>query len=129
MEIGMKIYYDKYTGNVLVNTGERSGDVVESTQEYDFEVYKALAERVPETIGVIALEYGEYAQDFRECSGYKVDVKTGKLKFSYPDPNETPEQLKELQYVEPLTEQMESLKQSQAEQDSLIMSLLLGGEI
>lgn len=75
MEIGMRIYYDIATGNIIVNTGERSGDVVETTREQDFNVYVALSDRVPETVGVMELEYGEYAQDFRECNGYKVNVK------------------------------------------------------
>lgn len=49
MEIGRRIYFDKLTGNVLVNTGERSGNVIETTVEYDLQVYKALSERNPET--------------------------------------------------------------------------------
>ncbi|WP_339318714.1 hypothetical protein [Paenibacillus sp. FSL R10-2734] len=99
MQIGRKIYYDNATGNVLVDTGERSGDVVETTQAQDFAAFAALAERVPETVGVIALEYGEHAHDFAECNGYRVDVKTGKLKFSYPDPNVDPVEPQEPQYI------------------------------
>jgi hypothetical protein len=87
MEIGRKIYYELATGNYLLDTGERSGLVIETTQEQDFESYAALAERVPETIGVIQLEYGELAQDFMECNGYQVNLTTGLLEFSYPDPS------------------------------------------
>ncbi|MEK4293003.1 hypothetical protein [Paenibacillus sp. FSL R5-0914] len=145
MEIGMRIYYDIATGNIIVNTGERSGDVVETTREQDFNVYVALSDRVPETVGVMELEYGEYAQDFRECNGYKVNVKKGTLEFSYPDPNETPEQPQEPVYQVPLTERIKNvesesagmalelattqyrLDQAEQEQANLLLSLVEGG--
>ncbi|WP_405175096.1 hypothetical protein MHI27_27475 [Paenibacillus sp. FSL H8-0261] len=38
MQIGRKIYYDNATGNVLVDTGERSSDVVETTQALDLTI-------------------------------------------------------------------------------------------
>jgi len=90
MKIGRRIYYDKQTGNVIVDTGERQGDVVPTTVEQDFQTYRALAERVPETVGVLELQFGEYAADFAACNGYRVDVsgETPTLVFSYPDPNE-----------------------------------------
>jgi len=93
MQVGRKIYFDLATGNVIVNTGERSGDVVDTTIAQDFAAYSALAERVPETVGRLKLDYGEYAQDFMECSGYRVDVsgETPSLLFSYPQPGETEE--------------------------------------
>ncbi|MBO9596707.1 MAG: hypothetical protein J7559_02625 [Cohnella sp.] len=90
MQIGRRIYYDRSTGNVIVDTGERYGGVIETTIEQDFAAYAALAERVPESTGHLQLEYGQYAQDFMECNGYRVDVsgETPSLLFSYPDPNE-----------------------------------------
>ncbi|WP_449602819.1 hypothetical protein [Paenibacillus sp. Marseille-Q9583] len=110
MEIGKKIYYDKVTGNVLVDTGERSGSVVETTREQDFEAYKALAERKPESIGLIELEYSEHREDFDACNGYRVDPITGELEFSYPDPNEKPDEPQEPQYIEPLSIQVAAMK-------------------
>lgn len=88
MKIGRKIYYDKATGNVLIDTGERAGSVVETTQEQDFAVYAVLAERVPDTVGVIQLGYQELGADFAASNGYHVDVSgaTPALVFSYPDP-------------------------------------------
>lgn len=93
MNIGRRIYYDKATGNIIVDTGERSGHVVPTTIEQDFATYKDLSERVPETVGVLELEFGQYAEDFAICSGYRVDVsgETPTLVFSYPDPNQPPE--------------------------------------
>lgn len=95
MNIGMKIYYDKLTGNVIVNTGERSGYVVETTIEQDFATYSALLERVPETVGMIKLEYGAYAADYEE-GGFitRIDLETMEPLFSYADPidPETPQE-------------------------------------
>jgi len=93
MNIGRRIYFDFSTGNIIQDTGERSGEVIETTTEQDSVSYAALAERVPETVGCLQLEYGEYAQDFAECNGYRVDVsgETPTLLFSYPVPGETEE--------------------------------------
>lgn len=88
MKIGRRIYYDKTTGNVLVDTGERQGYVVPTTIEYDIQVYKILSERNRDTFDYIELEYGQYAQDFAECNGYRVNPATKEIEFSYPDSND-----------------------------------------
>ncbi|PDO11564.1 MAG: hypothetical protein BLM47_00030 [Candidatus Reconcilbacillus cellulovorans] len=106
-QIGRRIYFDKQTGNVIVDTGERSGAVIETTVEQDFETYRALAERVPETVDYIQLEYGQFAEDFRECSGYRVNPETREIEFSYPDPNQ-PEAPPV--YQRPLSEQIARLE-------------------
>lgn len=106
MQIGIKLYYELITGNVIINTGERSGGVVETTLEQDFAAYTALSERNPETVGCLQLEYGQYAEDFAQCNGYRVDPVTKQVLFSYPDPTE-PEQPV---YRPPLTEQVEQLE-------------------
>ncbi|PNT91420.1 hypothetical protein [Clostridium thermosuccinogenes] len=102
IKIGRKIYFDKQTGNIIVDTGEREGFVVESTIKQDFKTYTALAERVPETVSVIQLEYGQYSQDFVKCNGYRVNIevydtlpddrKHEALEFGYLDPNDTESQ-------------------------------------
>jgi hypothetical protein len=107
--IGRKVYYDKATGNVIVDTGEMMGAVVETTIDQDFETYQALKERVRDTVGVIQLEYGQYAGDFAQCNGYRVNPETLELEFSYPDPNSTEPQ--EPVFVKPLTEQVKELEQ------------------
>lgn len=114
MQIGRRIYFDKLTGNVILDTGERQGDVVPTTVEQDFETYVALAQRVPETVGVLELEYGQYREDFAACNGYRVDVSGDepKLVFSYPDPEAEPEDPPV--YQPPLTEQVASLQDENA---------------
>lgn len=102
-QIGRRIYFDLLTGNVILDTGERVGFVVPTTVEQDINTYQALKERVRETFDYTELEFGQYAQDFAECSGYRVNPETKELEFSYPDPNE-PE--KEPQFIKPLSTQI-----------------------
>ncbi|WP_420768765.1 hypothetical protein ACNR9V_03295 [Parageobacillus thermoglucosidasius] len=124
-KIGRKIYYDKQTGNILVDTGEMAGFVTETTIDQDFEMYAALKERARDTVGVIQLEFGQYAQDFAECSGYRVNPQTLELEFSYPDPNETEPQ--EPVYRKPLSEELEETKQAIAELTLLLAQMQMGG--
>lgn len=92
MNIGMKIYYDKATGNVIHNTGEYVGrGYVETTEDQDFASIKELAQRVRETVAVIKLQYGQYSREFAQCDSYRVDSETGELVFTYlhePNPLE-----------------------------------------
>ena len=64
MKIPRKIYYEKTTGNILQDCGERQGSVIETTVDQDFQSYVSLSERVKDTVGVIQLSYGEYADKF-----------------------------------------------------------------
>lgn len=108
-QLGRKIYYDKTSGEVLVDTGERMGFVQETTTEQDFEVYTPLKDRVPDSVGMLQLAFGEYSQDFIESNGFKVDLTTDtpKLVFSYPDPtNPAPEPV----YQKPMSVEIEELK-------------------
>jgi len=123
MHIGRKIYYDLTTGNVIVDTGERSGFVRETTQEEDFATYRALAERVQDTVGCLQLEYGQYAQDFAECKSYRVNPDTLELEFSYPDPSET--EPTEPVYRKPLSIEVDELKQSDIENKQAITELTM----
>lgn len=110
--IGRKIYYELATGNVIVDTGERTGDVVETTTEQDFETYASLTERVPESVGSLQLEFGQYRDDFTLCNGYRVDVSVEPhtLLFSYPTGDEEP-----VEPEIPLTDVVEQLKQQIAQ--------------
>jgi hypothetical protein len=124
-QVGRKIYFDKTTGNVLVDTGEMVGFVTETTIDQDFETYQALRERVRDTVGVIQLEFGQYAADFAQCNGYRVNPETLELEFSYPDPNEPEPQ--EPVYQKPLSEQLEETKQAIAELTLLLTTTMTGG--
>lgn len=120
-QIGRKIYYDKITGNAILDTGEKMGAVIETTVDQDFETYQALKERVRDTVGVIQLEFGQYAADFAQCNGYRVNPQTLELEFSYPDPNVTEPQ--ESVFVKPLSEQIEETKQAIVELTLLLAQM------
>ncbi|WP_438310785.1 hypothetical protein [Sporosarcina sp. FA9] len=107
LQIGKRIYFDVFTGNVIVDTGERQGAVFETTLAQDVIIYTELTERNPEMFGVLELPFGAYAQDFAESNGYRVNVETKTLEFSYPDPNE-PEEPQP--YQVPLSIEVEQLK-------------------
>jgi hypothetical protein len=78
-QIGRKVYYDKATGNVYVITAEMSGDVVETTQDQDFQTYTALHGIDPATVGVKQLAYGEHANEFALYRCSRVDLTSGQL--------------------------------------------------
>ncbi|MGG3310766.1 hypothetical protein ABER23_25460 [Paenibacillus lautus] len=108
MEIGTKVYYDKNTGLEIQTIWENSGTVSETTKEQDFASYSALAERVPETVGIVQFEVGEYRKDFQAGGRItKIDLVTLKPLFTYPDPTD-PETPQEPQLA--LSEQVTSLK-------------------
>lgn len=121
MKIGRRIYHEVETGNVIVDTGERQGSVVPTTIEQDWQTYQALYERVRSSVDVIELPYGAFAQDFAESNGYRVNVETKTLEFSYPDPNEPDAPPV---YRAPLSEQVEELRIAQAETDSTLLGLM-----
>lgn len=127
MNIGSKIYYELPSGNPILKTFEYAGVVVSSTVDEDIASHKLLSERNRDSFDVIELEYGQYAQDFAECNGYRVNPETKELEFSYPDPNE-PEQPPV--YQKPLSEQIKTLElqQLQTNEDlSALMDFVISG--
>ncbi|SFA83194.1 hypothetical protein SAMN05216312_101762 [Cohnella sp. OV330] len=126
MQIGRRIYYDKATGNLILDTGERSGGVVETTVAQDFATYAALQDRVPATVGIMELAYGDHAQDFKTCNGYRIDVSNGtpSLLFSYPDPSD-PEAPPV--YRQSLSAEVEAQKQRLSDIELALAELFTGG--
>lgn len=90
MQIGRKIYYDKFTGNVLVDTGEMKGSVKNTTIDEDFQRYKELQGLIKENVGVIQLEYGQYKEEFKNCTSYSIDTTTEQIIFDYSPVEENP---------------------------------------
>jgi len=73
MQIGRKIYYELSTGNVITDTGERQGDVVETTEAQDFALYSTLQPYQQSAVGVLQLTFGQDAQNFGAYP-YHVDI-------------------------------------------------------
>jgi len=118
--IGRMIFYDLETGDVLVDTYERVGMFTPLTADEQIERYKVLSERNRESFGVLELDYGALAKDFAACNGYRVDIASGALVFSYPDPA-NPEQPPV--YRKPLSEEVETLKAADLDNKEAIATL------
>lgn len=135
--LGRKIYYEIGTGDVILITGEKQGlTAINTTKEQDFQMYSVLQARTAESIDVIQLAYGEYGADFQTASSIKVDLATSELMFEFPY-YEPPlgvavEQLRQQNSAnnmenEKLKLENSKIKQTQIEQDEILMQLLLGG--
>ncbi|MET3699345.1 hypothetical protein SAMN05877753_10216 [Bacillus oleivorans] len=123
IQLGRKIYYDKSSGNVVWEIGERTYqfDTTETTIDQDIATFTALSERNRESFDVMKFEFGQFAQDFAECNGYRVDPATKTLEFSYPDPNAPQEPQP---YQAPLTEQIKAIKEQQVRIDTDLASFM-----
>lgn len=109
------------TGNAIVDIGEREGLVVATTTEQDIAIFNELSERNRDTFDVLELDFGAYSQDFAECNGYRVNVETKTLEFSYPNSNEpTAEQ----PYQAPLSEEVKQLELAQSVTDTTLLELM-----
>ena len=64
MIIGRRIYYLKSTGAFICDTGEREGNVEETTVAADFRNLSALKGRLSSNTPYIELEPGQYAEEF-----------------------------------------------------------------
>lgn len=62
--IGRRIYYELSTGNVIIDTGERQGDVVATTEDQDWQLYAALQPYQQSAVGILQLNFGDYADNF-----------------------------------------------------------------
>jgi hypothetical protein len=125
LNIGAKVYYDKETGNVIQMIGQRSGNVIETTVEQDFQMYSSLSSRVPEMVGMIRLAYGAHEKDF-EAGGVitRVDLEAMIPLLSYPDPQQ-PEVPTDPQ--KPLSEEIKEMKERQDIMQDALDALLMGG--
>lgn len=119
---GRKIFYDNRTGEVLTVLNE-----IESTTNYELTLdeeiatFAVLTQRNKETFEFLQLEFGQYSQDFAECIGYRVNVETKTLEFSYPNSNEpTVEQ----PYQKPLSEKVKQLELAQSVTDTTLLELM-----
>jgi len=117
LEIGNKIYYLKSNGNVITETGDMMGYVVESTFNEDYENYIALKQYEKDKIGCIQFKFGELGRLLEEnkANSYKVDVSSEphKLVFEWIDydtgkPSDPPKTQDDI--LEELKKENETLK-------------------
>lgn len=77
MKLGRRIIYDLETGKILKDTGERQGNVLETTISEDFSEFN------PVNMSYIQLEFGEKYEEIINKGSWKVDVQTKEL-IIYP---------------------------------------------
>ena len=80
MDIGRKIYYNKNTGVCLVNTGDKSGSVYETTLQEDLETYPILKNS---NIDFLILKHSERKEEFQNEGSVKVNPETKEITI-YP---------------------------------------------
>lgn len=127
MDIGKRVYFDTKTGEVILNTGERSGWVVQTTIEDDIRAFKVLSERNRDTFDFLEFEYGAHREQ-ESIGGYVVGVEleTKSLIFEYPTPDEQPPVVtteNPFDSIRELKEENTTIKASMAE----LAELVLGG--
>ena len=105
MRLDRKIYYLKSNGNIIQESGDMQGFVVESTFDEDYENYIDLKKYDKDKIGCLKLEYGQLGQLLADnkANSYKVDVTSNphKLAFNWIDyetgqPGEPPKSVEDL---------------------------------
>lgn len=142
-EIGTKIYYLISNGNVILESGDMMGCVVETSFDEDYNNYTDLSKYAKDSIGCIKLEYGELGKLLADhkANSFKVDVSSSphKLVFEWIDydtgepaaPPKTMEELiKEesdkvrLEYATAIAEIVENIEKDKLELSTAIVELM-----
>lgn len=126
MNIGKRVYFDTKTGEIILNVGERSGWVVQTTIEDDIRAFKALSERNRDTFDFLEFEYGAHREQ-ESIGGYivGVELETKSLIFEYSTPDEQPPVVtteNPFDSIRELKEENTTIKASMAELAELVLS-------
>ena len=114
--IGSRIYYLKINGNVILRTNEGEGHLIEVTPEQDWEIYSELKKYDKEAVDYIQLEYNQYSTEFRECTGYHIDIDKKEIVFEYGEKPDSPD----IPQTPSLHERMDTQEARNSEQDDLL---------
>lgn len=142
-QIGSKIYYLISNGNVILNTGDMMGCVVETSFDEDYNNYTDLSKYAKDSIGCLKLEYGELGKLLADhkANSFKVDVSSSphKLVFEWIDydtgePAEPPKTMEELikeesdkvrlEYATAIAEIVENIEKDKLELSTAIVELM-----
>lgn len=142
-QIGSKIYYLISNGNVILNTGDMIGCVVETSFDEDYNNYTDLSKYAKDSIGCLKLEYRELGKLLEEhkANSFKVDVSSNphKLIFEWIDydtgkPVEPPKTMEELikeeadkvrlEYAMAIAEVVENIEKDKLELSTAIVEAI-----
>lgn len=143
LKLGTKIYYLISNGNVILDTGDMMGCVVETSIDEDYDNYTYLNKYAKDSIGCIKLEYGELGKLLEEhkANSFKVDVSSSphKLVFEWidydtgepaPPPKTMEELIKEeadkvrLEYAMAIAEVVENIEKDKLELSTAIVEAI-----
>ena len=143
LKLGTKIYYLISNGNVILDTGDMMGCVVETSFDEDYNNYTDLSKYAKESIGCIKLEYGELGKLLEEhkANSFKVDISSQphKLVFEWIDydtgePAKPPKTMEELikeesdkvrlEYATAIAEIVENIEKDKLELSTAIVELM-----
>lgn len=142
-KIGTKIYYLKSNGNIIIESGDMMGCVVETSFDEDYNNYTDLSKYAKDSIGCLKLEYGELGKLLEEhkANSFKVDVSSNphKLVFEWIDydtgkPGEPPKTMEELikeeadkvrlEYAMAIAEVVENIEKDKLELSTAIVEAI-----
>lgn len=142
-QIGSKVYYLISNGNVILNTGDMMGCVVETSFDEDYNNYTDLSKYAKDSIGCIKLEYGELGKLLADhkANSFKVDISSQphKLIFEWIDydtgePAEPPKTMEELikeeadkvrlEYAMAIAEVVENIEKDKLELSTAIVEAI-----
>lgn len=143
LKLGTKIYYLISNGNVILDTGDMMGCVVETSFDEDYNNYTDLSKYAKDSIGCLKLEYGELGKLLEEhkANSFKVDISSQphKLIFEWIDydtgePGEPPKTMEELikeesdkvrlEYATAIAEIVENIEKDKLELSTAIVELM-----
>lgn len=143
LKLGTKIYYLISNGNVILDTGDMMGCVVETSFDEDCNNYTDLSKYAKESIGCLKLEYGELGKLLADhkANSFKVDVSSSphKLVFEWIDydtgqPGEPPKTMEELikegadkvrlEYAMAIAEVVENIEKDKLELSTAIVEAI-----
>lgn len=143
LKLGTKIYYLISNGNVILDTGDMMGCVVETSFDEDYNNYADLNKYAKDSIGCIKLEYGELGKLLEEhkANSFKVDISSQphKLVFEWIDydtgePAKPPKTMEELikeesdkvrlEYATAIAEIVENIEKDKLELSTAIVELM-----
>ena len=127
LKLGTKIYYLISNGNVILDTGDMMGCVVETSFDEDYNNYTDLSKYAKDSIGCLKLEYGELGKLLEEhkANSFKVDVSSNphKLVFEWID-YDTGEPVEPPKSVEELIKEAENKIEKQEKRINILSSTL-----
>jgi hypothetical protein len=82
-QVQAKVYYLVDTGEVILITSEKQGNVENTTKDEDINLFPALLDIDKNDFDVIEIEYGTLENTFNNAKSYKVNLETKLLDISY----------------------------------------------